>query len=72
MTKLTKPVQRSVDGLLRNPITVILEPGGTIGFREYRARHIYRLPVMTAYKWAVEAEREANRRAKQKAKRSRP
>lgn len=66
MTKLSKPVQRSVDGLLRKPITVILYPGGVLGFREYRSRKVYTLPIITAYKLAIEADRLARKKARRK------
>ncbi len=57
MTKLNKPVRRSVDGLLRKPITVILFPGGVLGFKEHRSRKTYTLPILTAYKLAINADR---------------
>lgn len=71
MTALTKPVRRTVDGLERRKVVVTLHPNGTVGLRAARTRHEYTLPLARVYRWAVEAELQATREAKRKARGSR-
>jgi len=73
MTDLLKKVSRRVTLLLdnrmstrgRDRITVTLHPDGTIGFRALHCRHEYRLPLIAAYKLAIEAEARETWRRKQ-------
>ncbi len=64
-TKLTKEVRRSTEGIDRRPVVVTLYPNRTIGFRLLRCRREFTLPLARAYRMAVEATAEANRRARQ-------
>lgn len=68
-TTCKKPVTRVFQGLLARSITVILYPRGVIGFREYRARKVYTLPLVTVYKDAILADLEAQKAAKKKSRR---
>jgi len=72
MTELKKPVRRTAilltdhrikprDG---DRIIITLYPDQTIGFRQYRTRREYRLPLATCFKMAVLAEAEAKKKAK--------
>jgi hypothetical protein len=78
MTDLTKPVSRRATLLTdhrakaRNldRVSVTLYPNGTIGFRAYKCRREYRLPLAMVYALAMRHEREAER-ATRKSKRSR-
>lgn len=74
-TKLTKkPVVRELELLRDNRIVarpsdqviVSLYPNGTIGFRQKRSRKEYCLPLATAYRMAVLAEAEHQKREKAK------
>lgn len=60
MTKLTKVIKRNLPAILpkSHDLTISLIPGGWIGFREKGSRREYRLPVMTAYRMAVDSERK--------------
>lgn len=74
MTDLTKKVSRRVALLLdnrlqarnRDNITVTLYPDGTIGFRGYKRRREYRLPLSVAYAMAIKAEAKEELREKQR------
>jgi hypothetical protein len=68
MTLLNKPVKRRVDHLLRHGLTISILPTGLIGFKEYRSRTTYYLPMLTGYRMAVEADRLSKIAAKKKAK----
>ena len=65
MTELTKKVSRRVtiftDNRItardRDKITVTLHPDGTIGFRAHKCRREYRLPLSTAFRMAVQAQK---------------
>jgi hypothetical protein len=63
MTNLNKPVKRSAV-LNGGQVTLIVElkPNGTMTFREKRCRKTYDLPIMVAYRYAVQAD-AAKRRA---------
>ena len=56
MTHLTKPFKRSVSVPgLRMPMTIIIDPETkTFGFREYGGHKVYTLPIMTAYRAAID------------------
>ena len=64
MTKLTRPVKRSVDIILDNrlrargkdQIQITLEPDGYIIFRAYKCRKRYSLPMITAYQMAIKLD----------------
>lgn len=74
MTKLNKPVKResNVPADWRgNPIIVIIEPNGTIGFREKKRRKTFWLPIRDCYEWAVRAEVNAELKRKKAEKRVR-
>jgi len=72
MTELKKPVRRTATLLIDNRqtarskdrIIISLYPDQTIGFRQYRTRREYRLPLATCFKMAVLAEAEAKKKAK--------
>jgi hypothetical protein len=78
MTELLKSVSRRVTLLLdnrmstrgRDRITVTLHPDGTIGFRAHKCRHEYRLPLIAAYKMAIQAEAQETWRRKQQERKS--
>lgn len=68
MTQLKEKVRRSVPGLLRRDLVVTLYPGGTLGIRELRCKKEYTLPLMSCYRLAIEADRAAAKREKQRKK----
>ena len=55
MTSLTKMVARviSVGGIVKRPLVVMIEPEGTIAFREKGRRKVYRTTLEAAYCLAV-------------------
>jgi hypothetical protein len=68
VTKLNTPVRRSVPGLTRRDLIITLYPGGVIGIRESRCKKEYTLPLMSCYRLAIEADRAAAKREKQRLK----
>ena len=72
MTNWKTPVKRSISGLLKRNITIILTSNGLIGFKEGRSKKIYWLPVMTAYNVAIEAELAHSKRLKKESKKCKP
>lgn len=74
MTELKKPVRRETTLLLDNRlavrdkdrIIVTLYPDQTIGFRQYRSRREYRLPLTTCYRMAILANSQTGKRVKDK------
>jgi hypothetical protein len=55
MTKLTKPVRRTVDDVAREDIVLTLYPSKMIGLRRKRCRTEYTLPLATVYRLAIQA-----------------
>jgi hypothetical protein len=43
-------------------LTIIIDPAGFLGFREMRSRREYQIPILTAYRMAIEAERNAEKK----------
>lgn len=65
--KLSKPVRRMAE-LDRMDVIVTLYPGGTLGFRQKRCRKEYCLPVMTVYRFAIEADQARQKAERRKAR----
>lgn len=73
MTKLTKKLTRESDAAVYErskyrPIIVSVEPPDRIGFRLKGTQRSYTLPIAMCFRIAVEAEVEARRALKRKAK----
>jgi hypothetical protein len=71
MTSLKKPVRRVTlqeheQGL---PLVVILDPDGTIAFRQKGRRKTFKTTLHACYLMAVSAEVEAERRERKRGKR---
>jgi hypothetical protein len=66
MTVLKSPLNRKIKGLLARDITISIYPHGVIGFKEGRSRQVYYLPILTAYRIAIDLERADRKRKKQK------
>ena len=75
MTKLTKKVARESDAAVYErskyrPIMVTVEPPDRISFRLKGTQRSYSLPIAMCFRIAVEAEVEARRALKRKAKKN--
>jgi len=71
MTNVTKPIRRSVGGVERGrDVIVTLYPGGVFGFRVKRHKREWRLPVVSAYRMAVERELGLERAEKRKGRKT--
>jgi len=72
MTELKKPVRRTTELLLdnriqardRDRIIVTLYPDLTIGFKQYKRRREYHLPLAVCYKLAILEHGKEERRRK--------
>ena len=73
MTRLTKVVSRIADigGILRRPLVVMIEPEGTIAFREKGRRTVYRTTLESAYCLAVKQYALAAKKEQVAAKKAR-
>ena len=69
MTDLNKPVKRKVVTARHQPLVVALTPEG-IWLREPRRRTAYLMPYGVAFQQAVRMHVEAERRAKQAARKA--
>ena len=73
MTDLVKKISRRVTLLLdnriavrnRDKITVTLHPDGTIGFKGFKCRREYRLPLVVAYAMAIKHEAQEEWKVKE-------
>ena len=71
MINVTKPIRRSVGGVERGrDVIVTLYPGGVFGFRVKRHKREWRLPVVSAYRMAVERELGLERAEKRKGRKT--
>ncbi len=72
MTNLNKPVKRSAV-LNGGAVTLIVElrPNGVMYFREKRCRRTYDLPILVAYRYAVQADAAKKRADKIKERKRR-
>ena len=69
MTKVGRPVRRSVEGVERGrDVILTLYPGGVLGFRIKRHKKEWTLPVVSAYRMAVQREMDVQQAAKRKGK----
>lgn len=59
MTTLTRPIKREVDVPRMRPVIIEIDPETkTLGFHEKGSRHVYRLPIATAFRMAVLSDKE--------------
>jgi hypothetical protein len=57
MTRLNKSIKREVSCYGTRPVVIEIDPETkTIGFHEKGCRHVYRLPIMTAYAMAIRTD----------------
>lgn len=64
MTKLAKPVRRSIDAVERRGLVVTLYPNATIGLRPCRTRREHVVSLSRVYRLACEQTAEADRQAR--------
>lgn len=67
MTKLTKPVKRTTE-TSRADLVVTLYPGSVIGIRQKRCRKEYTLPLLTVFRYAIEADQARVKTERRKAR----
>jgi hypothetical protein len=68
MTKLTKPVKRTVEGIERRPLVVALYPNRTIGLRVAKTRTEFVVTLARVYRLACEVTAEARKKDKEQAR----
>jgi hypothetical protein len=71
MTEVRKPIRRSVGGVERGrDVIVTLYPGGVFGFRIKRHKREWTLPVVSAYRMAVQRELAQEQAEKRKGRKT--
>jgi hypothetical protein len=69
MTSVTKPIRRSVSGIERGrDVVMTIYPGGVLGFRIKRHKKEWTLPIVSAYRLAVQREMDLERAEKRTGK----
>jgi hypothetical protein len=69
MTEVRKPIRRSVGGVERGRDVILTwYPNGVLGFRIKRHKKEWTLPVVSAYRLAVQREMDVEQAAKRKGK----
>jgi hypothetical protein len=67
MTEVRKPIRRSVGGIERGrDVILTLYPNGVLGFRVKRHKREWTLPVISAYRLAVQREVDLEQATKRK------
>ena len=71
MTEIRKPIRRSVGGIERGrDVILTLYPGGVLGFRVKRCKREWTLPIVSAYRLAVQRELDLERAEKRKGRKT--